>query len=148
MVRARYEVLPSPAELYLLGKVYYRWRHNQEMKPVADIISTAAASDNLARGTSPLSELESWHSSHKIFKLTRAKQPKLPDHIKRTCQPGQETDYHRKHQGRLLELTFPWKKCIDKAKYSVLVKQGPRVRWKVPCELIEAGCGGLARLIV
>lgn len=148
-----------------LGERYYRWRHDQVLKAIADFICSgishikslrpvkntiafiragersAAAARNTFSGL--LAMAHDWELG-----VDLGKQLKFPEAVaKTTLRPDILTSVASK-QVILLELTVPWEDRMEeanerkRAKYSELVEECQSNGWRTRCQTIEVGCRG------
>ncbi len=191
LIMSVYDVLLSPSNLHLWGKVEspacplcskrgtlehilsccpkalregrYRWRHDQVLKTIAEVISTGVERAKQSRpskqrinfvraGEQPtatkrksagiLTSARDWQ-----FLVDLEKQLKFPSHIVVTTL---RTDIilvsESIKQVVLLELTVPWEEAFERklSKYEGLISDCRQAGWRARCIPVEVGCRGFA----
>ena len=193
LIQTVYDGLPSPANLHVWGKIEtpscglcsgrgslehilsscpkaladgrYRWRHDQVLKAVAEIVASAITTSKQRRPksinfvkagekrtpqsrttTGLLASAADWQ-----LKVDLGKQLRFPEHIASTrLRPDMVIFSNSTKQVIMMELTVPWEERMDeaqerkRAKYQELTEECRRQGWITRCEPIEVGCRGFA----
>ncbi|XP_053332775.1 uncharacterized protein LOC128506382 [Clarias gariepinus] len=195
LIQAVYDVLPSPSNLHTwgiaetpacplcskrgtlehilsccstaLGEGRYRWRHDQVLKTIAEVISTGlvwakqfrpskktiafvrAGEQVTSVKRTPVGILTSARDWQLLVDLER--QLKFPSHIAvTTLRPDIVLVSEATKQAVLLELTVPWEDRLEEAferklsRYAGLVSDCQQAGWRARCLPVEVGCRGFA----
>ena len=193
LIRSVYDVLPSPSNLHLwnlsdtpacqlckgvgtlehilsscpsaLGDGRYRWRHDQVLRVVADVVSEAIKkSKNLKPPQQQIHFIKAGEKSKLqkkspggllatardwILQVDLERRLKFPQNIYATSlRPDIVLSSESTKQVVLLELTVPWEDRLEeaherkRAKYQELVAECKNNGWKTRNEPIEVGCRG------
>ncbi|XP_053339380.1 uncharacterized protein LOC128510861, partial [Clarias gariepinus] len=150
-----------------LGEGRYRWRHDQVLRALADIVSTAItnckyqhtskqsitfvrAGQKLQQRPSPPGGLLNTAQDWKL-QADLGRQLKFPEYILTTSlRPDMVLTSDASKQVVLVELTVPWEDRLEeaherkKAKYAEIVVECRNKGWKARCEPVEVGCRGFA----
>ena len=192
LIQAVYDVLPSPANLHIWGKVdtpkcqlcsergslqhilsgcskalgdgRYRWRHDQVLKAIADVVSAGVEKskflpkEKYVKFVKP-GEKAPTRTKRSIGHLTTAPdwqvladlgtRLKFPENITVTnLRPDIVLFSSKTRQVIMIELSVCWESNMDSAyeykrsKYQELVDDCHRNKWKAACMPIEIGCRG------
>ncbi|XP_062387675.1 uncharacterized protein LOC134076569 [Sardina pilchardus] len=195
LIQSVYDTLPSPSNLFCwglaetpacplcqrrgslehilsccpkaLGEGRYRWRHDQVLRVIAEVITAAIAhsrkqhparqsiafvkaGEKTQQRPSPpgglLATARDWQ-----LKVDLGRQLKFPENITvTTLRPDMVLVSETSRQVVLLELTVPWEDRMEeaferkRAKYEGLVGDCRSSGWKTRCDPIEVGCRGFA----
>ena len=191
-----YDVLPSPTNLHIWGKRetpncqlcarkgslqhilsscpkalgdgWYRWRHDQALKVIANEVTKAMRASNHQPGKK-LKQINFVKAGEKIQRKRREKtnllssadnwqlivdlatQLKFPRHIAVTSlRPDLILHSDNTKQCIIWELTVSWEENITlankrkRSKYQELVEQCQQKSWKIHYDPVEVGCRGFA----
>ncbi|XP_050957201.1 uncharacterized protein LOC127158092 [Labeo rohita] len=195
LIQSVYDVLPSPTNLLCWGlsdtaacqlcnkrgtlehilsccpkalsEGRYRWRHDQVLRALADIVSTAIinckyqhtpkksitfvrAGEKAQQRQSPPRGLLNTAQDWKL-QVDLGRQLKFPEYILSTSlRPDMVITSDASKQVVLVELTVPWEDRMEeaherkRAKYAEIVVECRNKGWKARCEPVEVGCRGFA----
>ena len=191
-IQAVYDVLPSPSNLHkwgksdspacplcggrgslqhllsgcgkMLGDGRYRWRHDQVLKAIAEVVSEAVKSNKFQPGRRKIDFVKAGSKKQprpksKVTLLSSAqdwqllvdvgRQMKFPAHIADTrLRPDIIVFSNSAKRILMFELTCPWEENMESAherkiaKYEHLVKQCQSNGWQASCQAVEVGCRG------
>lgn len=150
-----------------LGDGRYRWRHDQVLRALADMITAAIQSSKSQQPSkhtisfvragekaqqqprSPgglLANARDWH-----LQVDLGRQLNFPNHITATSlRPDMVITSESTRQVVIVELTVPWEDRLEeanerkRAKYAELVEECRSGGWKARSEPVEVGCRGFA----
>ncbi|XP_073731592.1 uncharacterized protein [Misgurnus anguillicaudatus] len=193
LVKSVYDVLPSPSNLFrwglsdtplcslckrggslehilsccpkALGDGRYRWRHDQVLKAIAEVISTGIIDSRHQRPIRQnITFVKAGEKPHQRMKQTGGllataqdwqlnvdlgRQLKFPENIAvTTLRPDIVLVSEKTRQVVLLELTVPWEDRMEeaferkRAKYEELAAERRSRGWRTRCYPIEVGCRG------
>lgn len=194
LVQSVYDVLPSSANLHIwgmsespscplcsrkstlkhilsacpkaLGEGRYRWRHDQVLKKLAEIVATAISDCSCKPKTKAICFIKAGEKSSTVRKsstcmLASARdwqlrvdlgnQLNIPVQITTSSlRPDLLVWSTVSRQVIMLELTVPWEENLEEAferkleKYQELVERCRANKWRTTCLPVEIGCRGFA----